>query len=151
MYQKGKIVAWRLIAFLFVLSIGIGLFAMSPILALADTQANPVVIPIPTRNTVLLGVWRPDGSTVGSVRITDKTAPNRLDQCVNLSQQNTVYGFGNIRGQDTVTIEQYPGANCQGADNVSRDPNKTYTGTVNSLPPGSPDGKYRLYQTPKDA
>ncbi len=151
MCQKGKIVAWRLIGLLFVLSIGISFFAMSPILALADTQASPVIIPIATRNTVLLGVWRPDGSTVGSVRITDKTAPNRLDQCVNLSQQNTVYGFGNIHGQDTVTIAQYPGANCQGSDNVSRDPNKTYTGTVNSLPPGSTDGKYRLYQTPKDA
>ena len=151
MYQKGKIVAWRLIALLFALSIGISLFAMSPILALADTQANPVIIPVPTRNTVLLGVWRPDGSAVGSVRITDKTAPNRLDQCVSLPQQDTVYGFGNIHGQDTVTIKQYPGGNCEGTDNVSRDPNKTYTGTVNSLPPGSTDGKCRLYQTPKDA
>jgi len=137
MHQKRKIVAWMLIA-LFSVFVGISLFAISPVLARAtDTTANPVVIPIPTQNTVWLGIWRPDGSTVGSVQIT--TNSGILDQCVNLPQQDVVYGFGNISGQDIVT------------DGVNRESSKTYTGQVNSLAPGSPDGSYRVYQTPKDA
>ena len=149
MHQKRKIVAWMLIA-LFSVFVGISLFAISPVLARAtDTTANPVVIPIPTQNTVWLGIWRPDGSTVGSVQIT--TNSGILDQCVNLPQQDVVYGFGNINGQDTITIAHYPGADCQGTDGVNRESSKTYTGQVNSLAPGSPDGSYRVYQTPKDA
>jgi hypothetical protein len=146
MYQKGKIVAWRIIAVLFVLSIAISVFAMSPMLALADTSVNPLVIPIANHNSVLLGIWRPDGSTVGSVHI--KLDSGKIDQCVNLGQQNTVHGFGNVDGNDTITIEHYPGANCQGN---ARESSKTYRGRVNSLAPGSPDGKYRIYTTPKDA
>ncbi len=112
MYQKRKIVAWMLIA-LFSVFVGISLFAISPVLARAtDTTANPVVISVPTQNTVLLGIWRPDGSTVGSVKITTKSG--KLDQCVNLPKQDVVYGFGGIDGQDTITIEHYAGADCQG-------------------------------------
>ena len=151
MRQKRKIVAWMLIALLSVF-VGISLFAISPVLAHpADTTADPVVIPIPTQDTVLLGIWRPNHSTVGSVWIKDTSPSGTLNQCVNLSQQNVVYGFGNINGQDYVTISHYPGADCQGTDNVNRDPSKDYTGQVNSLAPGSPDGSYRVYQTPKDA
>ena len=151
MRQKRKIVAWRLIALLSVF-VGISLFAMSPVLARAtDTNFNPLVIHVPSRSSVLLGIWRPDGSTVGSVHVTDQTKPNRLDQCVNLPQQDVIYGFGGIDGQDTVMIEHYPGADCQGTPGVNRDPSKTYTGQVNSLAPGSPKGNYRVYQTPKDA
>jgi hypothetical protein len=149
MHQKEFNVTWRLIALLSVLSIGISLFVMSPVLALAKTQINPLLIPIPTRDSVLFGIWRPDGSTVGSVHV--KLDSGGLDQCVNLGHQNTVYGFGNVNGQDTITIEQYPNANCQGAEGVNRDPGKTYRGTVNSLAPGSADGGKRIYVTPKDA
>jgi hypothetical protein len=151
MNQKKKIVAWRLIVLLSVFA-GISLFAMSPVLARAtDTNVNPIVIPIPTRSTVLLGIWRPDGSTVGSVRVTDQTNPQRLEQCVNLPKQDVIYGFGGINGQDSITIEHFAGADCQGTPGKDRDPSKTYTGQVNSLAPGSPKGNYRIYQTPKDA
>jgi hypothetical protein len=151
MHQKRKIVAWRLIALLSVFVV-ISLFAMSPILALAnDTNVHPLLISIPTRSVVLLGIWRPDGSTVGSVRVTDETNPQRLDQCVNLPKQDVIYGFGGINGQDIVAIEHFAGANCQGTPGKDRDSSKTYTGQVNSLAPGSPKGNYRIYQTPKDA
>ncbi len=151
MYQKGKIIAWRRIALLSVLSIGISLFAMLPIQALADTSVNPTLIPVPTRNTVLLGIWRPSGSTIGSVFVKDQTDPTKLSQCINLSQQGTVYGLGKINGQDTIVVDHYPGANCQGTDSVNRESSKTYTGIVNSLPPGATNGSLRIYETPKDA
>jgi len=172
MYQKGKI--WRFIALFFVLSIGISLFAMSPMLALASLRLPPDIvsrnggvrpptplvivsstsvdslrISIPRSNTVLFGVWRPDGSTVGSVHI--ELGSGQINQCVNLDQQNIVYGFGGVNGEDTITIEHYAGANCQGAEGVNRESSKTYRGSINSLAPGSPDGKYRIYPTPKDA
>ena len=148
MHQKEKIVACRLIVLLSAF-VGISLFVMSPMLALAtNTNVNPIIINVPTRSYVLLGIWRPDGSTVGSVRITDNTNPQRLGQCVDLPKQDVVYGFGGINGQDIITIEHFPNAGCQGQ---GRDPSKTYTGTVNSLAPGSPKGNYRVYQTPKEA
>ena len=145
MYQDGKIVAWRLIALLLVLSISTSLLVMSPMLALADTNNTAILFRVPSKNKVFLGIWRPTGSTVGSVRI--KLTSGQIDQCVNIPAQNTVYGFNTVGGSDTVTIQNFPGANCQG----NRDSNKDYTDSVNSLPPGSTDGTHRVYMTPKEA
>ncbi len=84
MHSNGNGTAWKLMALLSVLSLGIGLFVMSPI---------PTFAVRPSPYNLQLNVLRPTSSTVGSIRFTDvdnTTLANK--QCKSLLRLTRFWG-----------------------------------------------------------
>lgn len=99
MFQKRSIVAWRSIALLSVLSIGISFLAMLPTQAYAATHE-------------IIQIIRPTDSTVGSVWIVNNTT-HTPPVCITLPQQNVLVRVpGDYDGQDQMLIENFPDAQC---------------------------------------
>jgi len=138
MYQKGKIVARSLIALLTVLISLSCAFIILPASARADD--------IPSLN-----IWRAHISTVGSVRITDKTHPELLNNvCISLPTQGILVQVqpangGEFSSDDLFGIDNFPDSQCS----ASNFPTTafSFTGQLSDLPPCSSDGKCRVYMT----
>jgi hypothetical protein len=142
MFQKRNIAAWRSVALLSVLSIGISFLAMLPTQAYAATHE-------------IIQIIRPTTSTVGSVRVTNKTT-NTPPACVTLPQQNALIPVpGDYDGQNQMLIENFPDAQCSTPNfpNVANN----FAGRVAQLPPcllASTNRRIptcRLYMTPPNA
>jgi hypothetical protein len=131
MYQKKNSAAWRIIALLSVLSLGISLLAMSSTLIYAASK-----------DSINLNIWRPDTSRVGAVKVNGTCQP--------IVQQHTlvaVQSFDNP--QQNLTIENFPDAQCsaQGFPNSAN----TFQDRLDHLPPCTTNSKCRVYMTPSQA
>jgi hypothetical protein len=104
MHHNGNGIAWKPMALLSVLSLGIGLFVMSPI---------PTSAVRPSPYNLQLNVLRPTSSTVGSIRFTDvdnTTLANK--QCKSLPIQGQELILATFPALDHILIEHFPDGNC---------------------------------------
>lgn len=140
MCQSGNNVAWRLIALLSILSIGISLFTIWP---------TPTYAVRPSLYNLQIFVLRPTSSTVGSVRFSDVDNDTLGKGCLSLSEQNSLTALGAYPNLDHILIENFPDGNCsaQGfpntADNVLAPTYKIGTSYQHNC--------CRLYTTPAQA
>jgi hypothetical protein len=142
MFRKKNVAAWRSIALLSVLSLGISFLAMLPTQAYAATHE-------------IIQIFRPTTSTVGSVRVTNNTTKTP-PACVTLPQQEVDIPVpGDYDGQNQMLIENFPDAGC-GAPGFPNTANN-FTGRAAQLPPcllANTNRRIpacRLYTTPPNA
>ncbi len=144
MFQKKNIIAWRAIVFLSVLSLNASFLAISSILTYAATHET-------------VQIFRPNTSTVGSVRVTNETTNNPNQVCVSLPQQDIPIPVPNatFNNQDEILIENFPDSQCsaQGFPN----PSNNFKGQIIKLascqldPPINGRRSCRRYTTPSNA
>lgn len=131
MHQKGKIVTWRLMALLSVLSIG---FAMSSTLTHAENKAV----------TRTLNIWRTHTSTVGAVEVNG--------QCIVLPQQGVLVPIPNTiagNNQVNVTIKNFADSGCNARSIQFHNGIYDYNGPIDDLPPCGRN--CRVYMPPSQA
>lgn len=145
MYQKWNIVAWRLMALLSVLTIGMSLFATSALACPINNQNSSMTVKI----------FRPDYSKVGSVFVGVKTAAGpQPGACIRLPTQNVLVntGFDQMANTDDIEIESFPDAFCTrglGFPVAAQ----TYQGKIGNLPDCENDtsGLCKMFKTPYQA